>query len=152
MLRSDGSICQQNQIVAVNGFIAVGIAQATFDLARLAADELAQILAAVGDQPAGEFVALGVSHEDGVAAHEVAFDAGDSGRQEAAPLLDDGIHGPFVQQQHPGRLGTRQYPRLSALAPALGGGEAGSYGLVARQLIALCEHGEHGMMGEVRVE
>ncbi len=41
MLRSDGSVCQENQIVAVNGFIAVGIAQATFDLARLAAEELA---------------------------------------------------------------------------------------------------------------
>ena len=65
---------EQHQVVAVDSFVAVGIAEAVFDLVGMAAGDVGQIVAVIGGEAAGQLVALSVDDDHCVAALEIAFD------------------------------------------------------------------------------
>ena len=54
----------QDQVVAVDGYGAVGIPQALGDLVGLAASDAGQVLAAVAGDATSYFAAVGIEHVD----------------------------------------------------------------------------------------
>ena len=93
MLGGDG------QVVPVDHFVVVLVAQNLFDLRGLQSHDLPDLVGGVVDQPLGDCVSRGVDAADRVPEDEIPLDPRNTGRKEALAVPKEGLFRPVVDEE-----------------------------------------------------